>query len=331
MSFLSVETLNKSYGTTTVFQDIDFAAERGEFVTLLGPSGCGKSTLLRCIAGLTAVDSGRILLDGEDIVPKSPQKRGIAMVFQSYALFPNMTVEQNVAFGLRMQKVPAAESAQRVREALEMVELGPLAARYPHQLSGGQRQRVALARSLVTRPRLLLLDEPLSALDARIRKHLREQIRRIQQELKLTTVFVTHDQEEALTLSDRIVLMNAGRIVQSGDAETLYTAPENAFAAGFIGNYNLLDAAQATRLLDRPFRQQVAIRPESLRLSVEPGEGIPVRVLSHSLLGNVIRYRVDANGVELTVDVLNRSAERLYPAGTQLGLQIDSESIREVA
>ncbi|TLP72439.1 ABC transporter ATP-binding protein [Pseudomonas nitroreducens] len=331
MSFLSVETLNKSYGSTTVFQDIDFAAERGEFVTLLGPSGCGKSTLLRCIAGLTAVDSGRILLDGEDIVPKSPQKRGIAMVFQSYALFPNMTVEQNVAFGLRMQKVPAAESAQRVREALEMVELGPLAARYPHQLSGGQCQRVALARSLVTRPRLLLLDEPLSALDARIRKHLREQIRRIQQELKLTTVFVTHDQEEALTLSDRIVLMNAGRIVQSGDAETLYTAPENAFAAGFIGNYNLLDAAQATKLLDRPFRQQVAIRPESLRLSVEPGEGVPVRVLSHSLLGNVIRYRVDASGVELTVDVLNRSAERLYPAGTQLGLQIDLESIREVA
>jgi putative spermidine/putrescine transport system ATP-binding protein len=331
MSFLSVETLNKSYGTTTVFQDIDFAAERGEFVTLLGPSGCGKSTLLRCIAGLTAVDSGRILLDGEDIVPKSPQKRGIAMVFQSYALFPNMTVEQNVAFGLRMQKVPAAESSQRVREALEMVELGPLAARYPHQLSGGQCQRVALARSLVTRPRLLLLDEPLSALDARIRKHLREQIRRIQQELKLTTVFVTHDQEEALTLSDRIVLMNAGRIVQSGDAETLYTAPQNAFAAGFIGNYNLLDATQATRLLDRPFRQQVAIRPESLRLSMEPDEGIPVRVLSHSLLGNVIRYRVDAGGVELTVDVLNRSAERLYPAGTQLGLQIDLESIREVA
>ncbi|MFV3305667.1 ABC transporter ATP-binding protein [Pseudomonas sp. NY15181] len=331
MSFLSVETLNKSYGDTTVFQDIDFAAERGEFVTLLGPSGCGKSTLLRCIAGLTPVDSGRILLDGEDIVPKSPQKRGIAMVFQSYALFPNMTVEQNVAFGLRMQKVPAAESAQRVREVLEMVELGPLTSRYPHQLSGGQCQRVALARSLVTRPRLLLLDEPLSALDARIRKHLREQIRRIQQDLKLTTVFVTHDQEEALTLSDRIVLMNAGRIVQSGDAETLYTAPENVFAAGFIGNYNLLEAAQATRLLDRPFQQKVAIRPESLRLSAETGDGIPVRVLSHSLLGNVIRYRVDATGVELTVDVLNRSAERLYPAGTLLGLQVDIESIREVA
>lgn len=331
MSFLSVQRLNKSFGSTTVFQDIDFAAERGEFVTLLGPSGCGKSTLLRCIAGLTPVDSGQILLGDEDIVPRSPQKRGIAMVFQSYALFPNMTVEQNVAFGLRMQKVPAAESTQRVREVLEMVELGPLTARYPHQLSGGQCQRVALARSLVTRPRLLLLDEPLSALDARIRKHLREQIRRIQQELQLTTVFVTHDQEEALTLSDRIVLMNAGRIVQSGDAETLYTAPENAFAAGFIGNYNLLEAAQATRLLERPFQQKVAIRPESLRLSMDASDGIPVQVLSHSLLGNVIRYRVDAAGVELTVDVLNRSAERLFPAGSTLGLQVDIESIREVA
>ncbi|MED5607970.1 ABC transporter ATP-binding protein [Pseudomonas sp. JH-2] len=331
MSFLSVERLNKSFGDTRVFQDIDFAARRGEFVTLLGPSGCGKSTLLRCIAGLTAVDSGRILIDGQDLVPLPPQKRGIAMVFQSYALFPNMTVQQNVAFGLRMQKVPSAEAATRVAEVLEMVELGQYAARYPHQLSGGQCQRVALARSLVTRPRLLLLDEPLSALDARIRKHLREQIRRIQQELQLTTVFVTHDQEEALTLSDRIVLMNAGRIVQSGDAETLYTAPADAFAAGFIGNYNLLDAEQAGRLLGRPFAGQVAIRPESLRLSVDAGDGIAAQVLSHSLLGNVIRYRVRANGVELTVDVLNRSAERLYPAGAHLALAIDHESIREVA
>ncbi|SDH94772.1 ABC transporter ATP-binding protein [Pseudomonas panipatensis] len=331
MSFLSVERLNKSFGDTRVFHDIDFAAERGEFVTLLGPSGCGKSTLLRCIAGLTSVDSGRVMLDGEDLVPLSPQKRGIAMVFQSYALFPNMTVEQNVAFGLRMQKVPSAEARQRVDEVLQMVELSGFAERYPHQLSGGQCQRVALARSLVTRPRLLLLDEPLSALDARIRKHLREQIRRIQQELQLTTVFVTHDQEEALTLSDRIVLMNAGRIVQSGDAETLYTAPRDAFAAGFIGNYNLLDAQQAGKLLGRSFSGQVAIRPESLRLSQDPADGIAVQVLAHSLLGNVIRYRVEADGVELTVDVLNRSADRLYPAGSRLALTIDHDSIREVA
>ncbi|WP_394354043.1 ABC transporter ATP-binding protein [Metapseudomonas otitidis] len=311
-----------------MFTDIDCEIGKGEFVTLLGPSGCGKSTLLRCIAGLTEVDGGQILLDGQDLVPLSPQKRGIGMVFQSYALFPNMTAAQNVAFGLRMQKVGRDDSARRVQEALAMVELDQHAERYPHQLSGGQCQRVALARSLVTRPRLLLLDEPLSALDARIRKHLREQIRSIQQELGLTTIFVTHDQEEALTLSDRIFLMNAGRIVQSGDAETLYTAPVDAFAAGFIGNYNLLEAEAASRLLQRPVSARVAIRPEAIAL----GEGgIEAEVRSHSLLGNVIRYRVQAQGVELLVDVLNRSADDLHPVGRRIGLRIDADAVREVA
>ncbi|MFE1815339.1 ABC transporter ATP-binding protein [Metapseudomonas otitidis] len=311
-----------------MFTDIDCEIGKGEFVTLLGPSGCGKSTLLRCIAGLTEVDGGQILLDNQDLVPLSPQKRGIGMVFQSYALFPNMTAAQNVAFGLRMQKVGKDDSARRVQEALAMVELDQHAERYPHQLSGGQCQRVALARSLVTRPRLLLLDEPLSALDARIRKHLREQIRSIQQELGLTTIFVTHDQEEALTLSDRIFLMNAGRIVQSGDAETLYTAPVDAFAAGFIGNYNLLEAEAASRLLQRPVSARVAIRPEAIAL----GEGgIEAEVRSHSLLGNVIRYRVQAQGVELLVDVLNRSADDLHPVGRRIGLRIDADAVREVA
>ncbi len=214
MSFVSVEQLDKSYGATSIFRDIDFAAARGEFVTLLGPSGCGKSTLLRCIAGLTEVDSGRILIDGEDVVPLPPQKRGIAMVFQSYALFPNMTVQQNVAFGLRMQKVPAAELKQRVAEAIELVELGEYAARYPHQLSGGQCQRVALARSLVTRPRLLLLDEPFSALDALTRQQLQEELLAIRRRTRITTLLVTHDVEEALYLADRVVVMEPrpGRI-----------------------------------------------------------------------------------------------------------------------
>ncbi|MFJ3449076.1 ABC transporter ATP-binding protein [Pseudomonas sichuanensis] len=329
MSFVSVQKLQKSYAGSPVFENIDCQIERGEFVTLLGPSGCGKSTLLRCIAGLTPVDSGHILLDGHDIVPVSPQKRGIGMVFQSYALFPNMTVEQNVAFGLRMQKVKAEESQARVREVLDLVELGSFAGRYPHQLSGGQCQRVALARSLVTRPRLLLLDEPLSALDARIRKHLREQIRAIQRELGLTTIFVTHDQEEALTMSDRIVLMNQGRIVQSGDAETLYTAPVDLFAAGFIGNYNLLDADSASRLLQRPVASRLAIRPESITLGVN-GE-LDGEVRSHSLLGNVIRYRVQVRGVELVVDVLNRSAADLHADGQRVSLSIDPTALREVA
>jgi len=329
MSFVSVQKLQKSYAGSPVFENIDCHIERGEFVTLLGPSGCGKSTLLRCIAGLTPVDSGQILLDGHDIVPLSPQKRGIGMVFQSYALFPNMTVEQNVAFGLRIQKVKADESQARVREVLALVELGTFAGRYPHQLSGGQCQRVALARSLVTRPRLLLLDEPLSALDARIRKHLREQIRAIQRELGLTTIFVTHDQEEALTLSDRIFLMNQGRIVQSGDAETLYTAPVDLFAAGFIGNYNLLDAESASRLLQRPVTSRLAIRPESITLGVN-GE-LDAQVRSHSLLGNVIRYRVNVREVELVVDVLNRSPADLHADGKRVSLSIDPTALREVA
>ncbi|PYB72889.1 spermidine/putrescine ABC transporter ATP-binding protein [Pseudomonas sp. LB-090624] len=329
MSFVSVQKLHKSYAGSPVFESIDCHIDRGEFVTLLGPSGCGKSTLLRCIAGLTPVDSGQILLDGHDIVPLSPQKRGIGMVFQSYALFPNMTVEQNVAFGLRMQKVKPDESQLRVREALDLVELGKFAGRYPHQLSGGQCQRVALARSLVTRPRLLLLDEPLSALDARIRKHLREQIRAIQRDLGLTTIFVTHDQEEALTMSDRIFLMNQGRIVQSGDAETLYTAPVDLFAAGFIGNYNLLDADSASRLLQRPVASRLAIRPESISLGLD-GE-LDAEVRSHSLLGNVIRYRVQVRGVELVVDVLNRSPADLHADGQRVSVSIDPTALREVA
>ncbi|MDH0622224.1 ABC transporter ATP-binding protein [Pseudomonas chengduensis] len=328
MSYLNIRGLHKSYGATPIFTDINIEIAQGQFITLLGPSGCGKSTLLRCIAGLTAVDGGQILLGGEDLVPVAPQKRDIGMVFQSYALFPNMTVQQNVAFGLRMQKVPAAEASKRVAEVLELVELSDYADRYPQQLSGGQCQRVALARSLVTRPRLLLLDEPLSALDARIRKHLREQIRAIQRELGLTTIFVTHDQEEALVLSDRIVLMNGGQIVQSGDAETLYTAPADAFAAGFIGNYNLLDAEAASRLLGQQIGSRVAIRPEAIHFA---DGGIEAQIRSHSLLGNVIRYRVEARGVELLVDVLNRSAADLHHDGQSVSLAIGADAIREVA
>mgnify|MGYP003390276602 FL=1 len=329
MSFLSIRGLHKRYAATPIFSDINCEIAQGEFVTLLGPSGCGKSTLLRCIAGLTEVNGGQILLDGQDLVPISPQQRGIGMVFQSYALFPNMSVAQNVAFGLRMQKVAPAESAQRVDDALRMVELHEFANRYPQQLSGGQCQRVALARSLVTRPRVLLLDEPLSALDARIRKHLREQIRSIQQELGLTTIFVTHDQEEALVMSDRIFLMNAGKIIQSGAAETLYTAPVDAFAAGFIGNYNLLDADAASRLLQRPINSRVAIRPESIQL--DANGTIDAQVRSHSLLGNVIRYRVEAYGVELLVDVLNRSPADLLHNGQAIALHIEAQAIQEVA
>jgi putative spermidine/putrescine transport system ATP-binding protein len=229
-----------------------------------------------------------------------------------------------------MQKIPASELHRRVGEVLELVEMNDYAKRYPHQLSGGQCQRVALARSLVTQPRLLLLDEPLSALDARIRKHLREQIRRIQREMNLTAIFVTHDQEEALTMSDRIVLMNKGQIVQNADAETLYTEPVDAFAAGFIGSYNLLSPEQAMALTGITYTGRVAIRPESVTIC-ELIEGIPAKIISHSLLGNVVRYRVLAHGVELSVDVLNRSVASLRADGSDIGLQLDLVTLREVA
>ena len=337
MSNLDISGLSKTIDGHVIFNDIHFSLEKGEFVTLLGPSGCGKSTLLRCIAGLTEYDSGKMLVDGADISSVPARMRGIAMVFQSYALFPNMTVWENIAFGLKMQKTARGEISQRVNEAIELVELEDREHRYPGELSGGQRQRVALARSLVVRPRILLLDEPLSALDARIRKNLRDQLRKIQKELALTTLFVTHDQGEALTLSDRILLMNQGRIIQSGTAEQIYTEPASVFVAKFIGSYNLLDDRQAAQLLGLNNGRQVAIRPESIYVKEEGrhygagiGHEVRGRVLDHLLLGNVIRYRIDVKGVELKVDLLNRSSERLFAIGSELQLLFNTHEVREV-
>lgn len=335
MFHLEVNQLHKSYGETRVFEGIEFGIRKGELVTLLGPSGCGKSTLLRALAGLTPVDGGQIRVAGEEITWQAPQQRGIGMVFQSYALFPNMTVWDNVAFGLRMKPQPGRELAASVREVLELVELEDLAKRYPSELSGGQRQRVALARALVVRPRILLLDEPLSALDARIRRSLRQQIREIQQRLELTTLFVTHDQEEALTLSDRVFLMNKGAIVQSGTPEQIYTRPANAFVAGFIGHYNLLDPEQAKSLFGPRCQGQLALRPEAISLLPAGIEGhdpsLPGIVRQQQLLGNVIRYRVECAAGLLTVDVLNRSARDLLAVGTRVTLAVARDQLCEVA
>ncbi|MBY7828780.1 ABC transporter ATP-binding protein [Vibrio fluvialis] len=338
MSYVSVQQLTKRFGDNTVFESIQFDIQQGEFITLLGPSGCGKSTLLRSLAGLNPVDSGSIIVGGEDITHAAPQKRGIGMVFQSYALFPNMTVAGNIGFGLKMQGLDKATIAREVAQVIELVALQGKEECYPHQLSGGQRQRVALARALVVKPRILLLDEPLSALDAKIRKHLRQQIRDIQKELNLTTIFVTHDQEEAMTMSDRIFLMHQGKIVQQGSPESIYTQPANEFVAGFMGHYNLVDAAQAKTLfnLDTPWK--VAIRPESIYVA-EHGRhygahiSAPQRAVikSHQLLGNVIRYHVAVDECELTVDTLNRSSERLLPSGSALELRFNLNEIQPVS
>lgn len=338
MSDVSVQQLTKRFGNNTVFESIQFDIQQGEFITLLGPSGCGKSTLLRSLAGLNPVDSGSIFVGGEEITHAAPQKRGIGMVFQSYALFPNMTVAGNIGFGLKMQGCDKATMAREVAQVIELVALQGKEECYPHQLSGGQRQRVALARALVVKPRILLLDEPLSALDAKIRKHLRQQIRDIQKELNLTTIFVTHDQEEAMTMSDRIFLMHQGKIVQQGSPESIYTQPANEFVAGFMGHYNLVDAAQAKTLLNLDTPWKVAIRPESIYVA-EQGRHYGAHISasqravikSHQLLGNVIRYHVAVDTCELTVDTLNRSSERLLPSGSALELRFNLNEIQPVS
>jgi len=338
MSFVTVKQLLKRFGEQTVFEQINFTIQQGEFITLLGPSGCGKSTLLRSLAGLYPLDSGEVWLDNKNITSLKPQQRDIGMVFQSYALFPNLTVQENIAFGLKMKKLPSSKIQRQVAEIIELVELGGKERAYPQQLSGGQKQRVALARALVVKPQLLLLDEPLSALDAPIRKNLRQQIKSIQKELNLTTLFVTHDQEEAMTLSDRIFLMNKGKIVQQGSAEHIYTQPGNEFVAGFMGNYNLLSAPQASQLLGLTIQGKLAIRPESIYVRERGREyaahiSNPTAAIikSHQLLGNIIRYQVQAKGCDIAVDLLNRSSERLLQPGSALELLFNLNELQQVS
>ncbi|MBS0924720.1 ABC transporter ATP-binding protein [Providencia sp. JGM181] len=338
MSYVIAENLTKSFGQNQVFSDIQFTIEQGEFITLLGPSGCGKSTLLRCIAGLEQPDSGELYINRQNITQQPAQQRGVGMVFQSYALFPNMTVAENIAFGLKMRKMPATERDKAVAEVIDMVELQGKENQYPHQLSGGQRQRVALARALVMKPQILLLDEPLSALDARIRKHLRQQIREIQRELKLTTIFVTHDQDEAMIMSDRIFLMNKGSIIQSDTAENIYTQPATEFVARFMGHYNLVDAEKANGMLGVNLQGTLAIRPESIyvrEVGRQYGNHISAPVdaviLDHQLLGNIIRYSVNTPAGDMTVDLLNRSSERLFEPGTRLELMFNKNEIRALS
>ncbi|ETS99634.1 MULTISPECIES: ABC transporter ATP-binding protein [Providencia] len=338
MSYVIAENLTKSFGQNQVFSDIQFTIEQGEFITLLGPSGCGKSTLLRCIAGLEQPDSGELYINRQNITQQPAQQRGVGMVFQSYALFPNMTVAENIAFGLKMRKMPSTERDKAVAEVIDMVELQGKENQYPHQLSGGQRQRVALARALVMKPQILLLDEPLSALDARIRKHLRQQIREIQRELKLTTIFVTHDQDEAMIMSDRIFLMNKGSIIQSDTAENIYTQPATEFVARFMGHYNLVEAEKANGMLGVNLQGTLAIRPESIyvrEVGRQYGSHISAPVdaviLDHQLLGNIIRYSVNTPAGDMTVDLLNRSSERLFEPGTRLELMFNKNEIRALS
>ena len=311
MAYIRFEKINKMFGSNHVLKDIELDVEKGQFVTLLGPSGCGKSTLLRCLSGLEQVTSGRIYLEGEDITEVIPRRRGIGMVFQQYSLFPNLSVRNNVAYGLKLKKMPRPEIDKKVEEMLDIVGLADKIDQYPAQLSGGQQQRVAFARAMVTAPKVLLLDEPLSAIDALLRKNLQIEIRRIQQQLGITTIYVTHDQDEAMIMSDVINLFHDGKIEQSGTPEQIYTRPATRFAATFIGNYNLLDAKDFNRAFGTAIPQpEVAVRPEIISISkrtIDNAEGLLVargKIVGYISHGNLIRFSIDVKGLLINADVL---------------------------
>ena len=334
MSFVSVRGFAKSYGAVEVFRDVDLDVEEGQMCILLGPSGCGKTTLLRAISGLVTPDAGTLAIAGRDVTRLPAQARGIAMTFQHYALFPNMTVRQNLAFGLQQKGLPRAEVVAKVDGALHLMDLVARADARPAQLSGGQKQRVALGRALVLEPRLLLLDEPLSALDAQIRKRLRDELKRLQRETGFTGILVTHDQEEALVLGDRVAVMSAGRIVQIGSARDVYDRPATRFVAGFIGDFNLLEPAAVLHVFGTRTDRAWAIHPEAIDLAAAEGSGrelgAPAHVLDTRIHGPVLRYLVMAHGSEFKVDVLNRSSVEPMQPGDRVWLSLDRAQVREI-
>jgi spermidine/putrescine ABC transporter ATP-binding subunit len=350
MGRVSFERVVKRYGTTAALEALDLDIADGELVSLLGPSGCGKTTALRILAGLTEPTAGRVLLDGRDVVDLPPERRDIGMVFQDYALFPHMSVTENVAFGLRERRAPRARIDIRVAELLELVKLPGLGARYPSQLSGGQQQRVALARALAAGPRVLLMDEPLGALDLKLREAMQSEIQRIQRALGVTTLYVTHDQSEAIALSNRIAVMRAGRIVQIGTPEEIYLRPRTRFVAQFIGRINLAAARLIARDADRlmidlagariaaPARNMarnmagdprasdealsVAVRPEALSIASVDAAGrnlMPGRIVERSFAGNTIKLLVDI-GAELPWLAELPPDSVIPPAGTPIVL-----------
>jgi spermidine/putrescine ABC transporter ATP-binding subunit len=303
---VELRSLTKRYGATIALDRVSLGIRPGEFFTLLGPSGCGKTTTLRAIAGFVAPEAGDVLIDGIRVNQVPPHRRRVGMVFQHYALFPHRTVAQNVAFGLRMEGVPTSDIGRRVTQALTLVQLPGHGARYPRELSGGEQQRVALARALVTRPTVLLLDEPLGALDKKLRDHMKIELKRLQREVGITTIYVTHDQEEALTMSDRIAVMQRGHVEQVAEPRALYEAPATAFVAGFIGNTNLLPGRASGRgtvdcsgfkiavvgIAPEGAAVTVALRPERVR--IEPTESAdnthPMTIAHVVYEGETVRY-----------------------------------------
>ena len=339
---IRLEGVTKRFGETTAVDDLTLSIPRGAFYALLGPSGCGKTTTLRMVGGFEDPTEGRVFLGGDEVTQLPPYKRDVNTVFQSYALFPHLTVEKNVAFGLERKKVGKQEAAKRAHEALELVQLAHLAKRKPQQLSGGQQQRVALARALVNRPRALLLDEPLGALDLRLRKQLQIELKRIQQDVGITFVHVTHDQEEAMSMADTIAVMNAGKIEQAGSATDLYERPNTAFVANFLGVSNLIDAKvtgpaqiethdgavlHAPACAGMTGEVRVGVRPEKITL-VPDGEPTPDgsnvlrgKIVVAAFLGISIQYVIKASGGE-ELNVFAQNTDGAEPDALAVGRDV---------
>jgi putative spermidine/putrescine transport system ATP-binding protein len=346
MAYLELQDLHRDFGAVKALDGIEIQLGEGEFLSLLGPSGCGKTTALRLVAGFDRPDAGRIVVDGKDITNVAPNKRDMGMVFQAYSLFPNMTARQNVEYGLRIRGKDKADRRKQVNDLLELVGLGHAGERYPHQLSGGMQQRVALARALAIEPRVLLLDEPLSALDAKVRVQLREEIRRIQLELGITTLYVTHDQEEALSVSDHVAVMYGGRIEQMGSPAEMYSAPATPFVAEFIGTMNRLEGTvvdggvehagttlqiEAARGRPRGERVLVLVRPETVEVGPANGGGgsntLVGDVVTQTFLGPVTRLKILGAGVDVIADVPTQKALSL-PVGTRVSAALPVEGVR---
>jgi putative spermidine/putrescine transport system ATP-binding protein len=308
-SGVSIRGLSKSFGSVEAVSGVNLDIPQGEFFSMLGPSGSGKTTVLRMIAGFETASAGKIYLDGQDVTGLAPFDREVNTVFQDYALFPHMSIQENVEFGLRAKKLTKEERTSKATEAIEQVKLGHLSDRLPHQLSGGQRQRIALARALVLRPKLLLLDEPLGALDKQLREEMQVELKTIQRESKITFIFVTHDQEEAMRMSDRIAVFNAGKIEQVGSPEEVYERPATAFVAGFLGSSNIIDANSASSLIG--VKEMVNIRPERIKLVsaseslASDEQGVQAVIKDTSFLGANTLFVLDVNGVTMIATRVN--------------------------
>lgn len=346
--FLSIQHVEKSFGATKVVQDFNLDVEAGEFVSFLGPSGCGKTTVLRMVAGFEEPSVGRIVVGGKDITRLRPNQRNIGMVFQAYALFPNLTVAQNIGFGLKVAGASRSDIDKRVAEMLALISLPQMADRYPYQLSGGQQQRIALARALAPKPKLLLLDEPLSALDAKVRVSLREEIRSIQKSLGITTIFVTHDQEEALSISDRIAVMYNGKAEQVGTPFEIYNRPATRFVANFVGTLNVLEGTVSDALAGRVRvnNQEIALkskldgskagdtlslalRPEAISLGSRPGNDASLsgKIADVHFLGSVIRVRVGVGESSISLDTFNSPTTPPPAVGEKAEISFSSEDV----